>query len=133
MPFNKGLSGNTDIGFQEGREFRLTEPIDNTLAAVVVRVTSPINFVLKLQKLSATSGSITMLAYRSDAGIPSGTFVPSKYYANNNQQTGITYVGQIQVDVGGVFVPTNVLNYKDKLSVLVANATAHASNVGEGL
>jgi hypothetical protein len=91
MPFSKGLLGDTNIGFYEGREFRLTKPIDTTVTTLVIRVTSPINFLLKLQKISAIAGNITMLAYRSNAGVPSGTFVPSKYYANNNQQPTTLY------------------------------------------
>ena len=49
-------------GFWEGREFRLNEPIDTSSATFVIKVVSPINFILQLQRLVSETGRIEMRA-----------------------------------------------------------------------
>lgn len=116
-------------GFWENREFRLNEPIPTT--GKVIRVTAPIDFLLQLQQIMSVDGEVTMLAYRAEDGAEGGTWSPSKYYARNNQTSfAPAYVGQIAVDVGGTFTPTDAMNYKEKLTAKAATATAQVSSVG---
>lgn len=119
----------SQTGFWEKREFRLNEPIPTT--GLVIRVTSPINFVLQLQRLISDDGLVVMRAYRSVDGVEGGTWTPSIYYTHNNSMTeGPEYTAQITVSVGGSFVPTDVLAYKEKLTARAATATAQVSSVG---
>jgi hypothetical protein len=119
----------SQTGFWEKREFRLNEPIPTT--GLVIRVTAPINFVLQLQQLISDDGLIVMRAYTAALGTAGGTWTPSKHYLpNNNMTEGPQYQAQIQVDVGGTFTPTDVLNYREQLRARAASATAQASSVG---
>lgn len=121
----------SQTGFWENREFRLNEPIPT--AGKVIRVTAPINFVLQLQQLISINDEVTMLAYRSDGGTGGGTWTPSLYYAANNQMTDAPeYMGQLTIDTGGTFTPTDPLLYKEKLTAKAASATAQSSSVGAG-
>lgn len=118
-------------GFWEGREFRLNEPIDTSSSTFVIKVVSPIDFVLQLQRLVSETGKIEMRAYRSSDGVEGGTFSASAYYSNNNQMSDVPpYVGQVQVLTGGTFTPTDIDSQKEMIAAKAATATAQVQSVG---
>lgn len=118
-------------GFWEGREFRLNEPIDTSSASFVIKVVSPIDFVLQLQRLVSETGKIEMRAYRSSDGVEGGTFSASPYYSNNNQMSDVpSYNGQVQVLIGGTFTPTDIDSQKEMIVAKAATATAQVQSVG---
>ena len=117
-------------GFWEGREFRLNQPM-TTATTFVIKVVSPINFVLQLQRLVSETGRIEMRAYRSSDGVEGGVFSASPYYSNNNQTSDApSYAGQIQVLIGGTFTPTDIDSQKEKIVAKAATATAQVQSVG---
>lgn len=118
-------------GFWEGREFRLNEPIDTSSATFVIKVVSPIDFVLQLQRLVSETGKIEMRAYRSSGGVEGGTFSASPYYSNNNQMSDApSYSGQVQVLTGGTFTPADIDSQKEMIVAKAATATAQVQSVG---
>lgn len=122
----------SQTGFWEGREFRLFEPIDTSGGDVVLRITAPINFILRWQSLQGTTDTVTMKAYRlSDGGTEGGTFVDTDYQLPNNTMSDTpSYTQVVKWATGGTFTPNNVDLYRDFLEVQVSNATAQQSTVG---
>lgn len=129
--FNEYVRLRVDVGqtsFWEGRESRMVHPIDG---ATVIKVVSLVDFILQDQELVGYDGEIDMKAYRAADGVESGMFVVSPYFvANNQMSTTPAYTSQITVYSGGSFTPTNADNYRDRLKVVTANATAHRQNIG---
>lgn len=118
-------------GFWEGREFRLNQPIDVSGGDFVVKVVSPIDFVLQLQKLVSEDGKVEMRAYRSSDGVEGSVFSASPYYSNNNQMSDTpVYTGQVQVLTGGTFTPTDVDSQREIIVAKAATATAQTQSVG---
>lgn len=138
IPVTVSANGNERVkvdssqtGFWDGREFRLNEPLSLTTDPFVIRITAPIDFILKTQKLISNAEEITMLAYRSGDGTAGGTWNPSKHYApNNDMSTAPSYAGRIAVDIGGTFVATVPENYRERIVSKSAGATAQQQTVG---
>lgn len=138
IPVTVSANGNERVkvdssqtGFWDGREFRLNEPLTITATPFVIRITAPIDFILKTQKLIANAEQITMLAYRSEDGAEGGAWAPSKHYApNNGMSTTPSYAGRISVDIGGTFVATVPANYRERIVSKSAGATAQQQTVG---
>lgn len=122
----------SQTGFWEGREFRLFEPIDTTGGDVVVKITAPIDFILRFQSLQGKTDDVVMKAYRlSDGGTEGGTFADTAYQLPNNAMSGTpAYMQTVKWSVGGTFTPTDPNLYRDFLEVQVSNATAQQSTVG---
>jgi hypothetical protein len=123
----------SQTGFWDGREFRIFEPIDlSGTGRKVIRIVAATDFVLRWQALSAKSGSIVMKAYRlADGGTDTGTWADTIYKLPNNIMSDVEpYTPQVAYQTGGNFVPTDIDLYRDKLEVLVSNATAQQSTVG---
>jgi len=123
----------SQTGFWDGREFRIFEPIDlSGTGRKVIKIIANTDLILRWQALSAKSGNITMKAYRlGDGGNDTGSWADTIYKLPNNiMAESEPYTPQVSYQTGGNFVPTNVNLYRDKLEVLVANATAQQSTVG---
>jgi len=122
----------SQTGFWENREFRIFPPIDTTSGSVCLKITAPIDFILRFQSLECESDALTMKAYRaSDGGLESGTFTATDYQLPNNIMSDTPeYTGQVVYSIGGTWTPTDTDLYRDILSVTVSNATAQQSTVG---
>lgn len=138
IPVTVSANGNERVkvdssqtGFWDGREFRLNEPLTIAATPFVIRLTAPIDFILKTQKLISNAEQITMLAYRSGDGVAGGTWTPSKHYAPNSVMSKApSYAGRISVDIGGTFVATVPENYRERIVAKSSGATAQQQTVG---
>lgn len=119
-------------GFFEGRTFRVDYVVT---APVVIKVISPINFILTSQSLSSHDGISTMRAYRPEDGAEGGAFnVPANIKPNNIMDEHQPYIGEITAFTGGTFTPsdTDPNNARDYIKSKAATATAQVSTVGAG-
>ena len=110
----------------EGRAFRMALEYSFTDVPKVLRFTSPVDFVLTLQKLTADSGALSVRSYR--AGTHAGVWTPVNIWSNNL----ITPIApQVTIDTGGTFTPGGPAT--DVLRLKTAGSTAQKINVGESL
>ncbi len=119
-------------GFWEGREFRLNYPLSiATTSQVVLRFTSPIDFVLQLQSLSASDVGILFRAYRASQGTEGGTWTPvQNLLPNNSISTTPDYTPQCEIDTGGTFTPGGGEMPTETIRLIVVNATGQRATVG---
>ena len=119
-------------GFWEGREFRLNYPMTiNTSDVLVLRFTAPIDFVLQLQALSASTVGLRFRAFREAQGTPGGTWTPVGNLLPNNSVSGTpAYTPQITIDEGGTFVPGGSELPAETIDVKVATASGQRITVG---
>lgn len=119
--------------FFEGKQFRTF--IEYSIPAGetrVIRVTSPVNFVLLGQTLECDEGFCRMVAV-AGGGTPGGSFSDALPIIGKNRMTERPlpyYAAQITVHTGGTHVdgtPVEILRVK------TANATAQQSSVGGGV
>lgn len=132
-PTKKEFNADT-IAFDEGREFRGIFPLDlGTKNPTILKIVAPIDFILKFQSLNLKSGEATMLAYRLVDGTESGVFALSaRMIPNNFMSSAPNYTQQVfyYENTTGNFVPNDINDWKDKLSVKVATATGQQTTVG---
>ena len=116
-------------GFFEGREFRGFVEFDVALGATtVLRVTSPVDFILFEQKLQADQGHVRIEASRD--GAAGGSWTPvTTIFGKNRMASRPTpfYVGQLTVDTGGTYTGGTLL---EVLSCKADTNTNQAQSVG---
>lgn len=118
-------------GFSEGREFRISYPLSVGETPVVLRVESPIDFVLQEQSLSVDSHGIIFEAYRDNQGAQGGSFSPIPIYCNNLMiACGAEYTRQIEITTGGTFTPSVGEQAVETIRLLTAGSTAQRATVG---
>jgi len=98
-------------GFFEGREFRSFIEFDLAQSAsLVIRVTSPIDFILFEQVLQADSGQVRLEARQG--GTAGGTFVAAPVIGKNRMAARPTpvYTSQIALATGGTYTGGTLLD-----------------------
>lgn len=116
-------------GFWEGREFRFDLEIS---APIVVKFSSPVNFILQSQTLESRDGVATFTAYRAIDGVASGSFVGDDIVnlPNNAMSDTPAYTQQTVITAGGSFVPNEGAIARELIKVEAATATAQNQTVG---
>lgn len=116
-------------GFWEGREFRFDLEIAGN---VVVKFSSPVDFILQSQSLESREGLATFTAYRAADGVPSGSFVGDNIAnsPNNAMSDAPAYTQQTVITAGGSFVPSEGAIARELIKVKAATATAQKQTVG---
>lgn len=116
-------------GFWEGREFRFDLEIS---APIVVKLSSPVDFILQSQSLESRDGLATFTAYRAADGVPSGSFVADGIVnsPNNSMSDTPDYTQQTVITAGGSFVPNEGAKAREIIKVKAATATAQRQTVG---
>lgn len=118
-------------GFFEGREFRFDYEISGNY---VVKVSSPVNFILQDQSLASHDSEATFTAWRSEQGTPGGTFTGDDVQTlpNNGMTDAPIYAPQIVVTGGGSFTPDAGEKPREFIKSVAATATAQRTTVGGG-
>lgn len=122
-------------GFWDGREFRISYPVSvATTSKVVLKVVSPVDFILQRQSLYADEEGFIFQAYRSAQGTQGGTFGTNiPIYANNSQSSAPEYTRQVTITTGGTFTPGVGETPTETVRIRVSTATSKSSTVGEVL
>lgn len=117
-------------GFWEGREFRVRHIVTGPY---VIRVSSPIDFILQLQSMTSNNGTLTFSAYRSAQGTPGGTFDQEIHtLPNNGMSTAPAYTQQVSFLGGGTFTPGVDEDPAEYVKIISSTATAQRTTVGGG-
>ena len=117
-------------GFFDGRQFRLYLIISSP---IVVKFTSPVDFILQEQVLSSNDGIATFAAYRSDQGSAAGVFDGAVNTFNNNQTSTVPpYAGVITQLTGGSFTPDAGSQPLEIITVKAATSNNRRQTVGGG-
>lgn len=116
-------------GFWEGREFRFDLEVAGSL---VVKFSSPVNFILQSQTLESREGLATFTAYRGIDGTPGGSFVADDIVnlPNNAMSDTPAYTKQTVITAGGTFTPNENAVPRELIKVEAATATAQNQTVG---
>lgn len=94
-------------GFWNGNQFRISFELDITTTPTVIKLSSPIDFILEDQHFTCDHGGYSFKAYRASQGAPSGSFTtPVDIWQNNFMAQAPVYVGQVTAFTGGAFTPT---------------------------
>lgn len=122
---------NAQTGFWENREYRFDLEVS---APIVVKFSSPINFILQFQSLNSHDGEATFTAYRAADGTPGGTFSPAgiSNLPNNAMDNVPAYSKQITITSGGTFTPNGGAIAREFIKAVAATATAQQTTVGGG-
>ena len=116
-------------GFFEGREFRTF--VEFSIASgvtFVVKVVSPINFILSSQTLNVDDGYLRFSAVAGD-GTPGGTFSTTHPIIGKNRMTerpSPNYTAQITVSSGGTHTGGTEV---EVTRIKAANATSQATTI----
>lgn len=116
-------------GFWEGREFRFDLEIS---APIVVKFSSPVNFILQSQSLESREGLATFTAYRAADGVPSGSFVGDDIANSPNNAMSDTpaYTQQTVITSGGTFTPNQGVMPRESIKVKASTSNAQRQTVG---
>lgn len=122
-----GLVVDNDTGgFASGRQFRFNFPLVIAGADIVIKFTSPVDFVLRKQSFSCIEGGYEFNAYR--LGTEGGVFTSAPFYSNNFQSDAPAYTPQVTIESGGTFTPSGPS--VELVQIKTASATAQQSSVG---
>lgn len=116
-------------GFWAGREFRFDLEVDS---AIVVKFSSPIDFILQSQTLESRDGIATLAAYQSADGVAGGTFTSDGIVnlPNNAMSDAPSYTKQIVITSGGTFTPNAGAAPREQITVKASTSTAQRQTVG---
>lgn len=116
-------------GFWAGREFRFDLEVDG---AIVVKFSSPIDFILQSQTLESRDGIATFTAYKSADGVAGGTFTSDGIVnlPNNAMSDAPSYTKQIAITSGGTFTPNVGAVPREQITVKASTSTAQRQTVG---
>lgn len=101
---------------------------------LVLKVVSPVNFMIHHQGLSVDAGGVALRAYRSTQGAEGGTFAATvPLISANFMSEEPEYVFQASITTGGSFTPSAppVGTAVETLRVLTSGATAQQTTVGK--
>jgi len=119
------------VCFAEGRQFRISYPFAITNAAVVLKVSSPIDFILRTQTLAVNAGGVEFNAFRDAQVTESTPFTEAvPVFANNFQSTALDYTRQIDIFNGGTITVNEGEAPVEIIRVITAGATAQRTTVG---
>lgn len=92
-------------GFWEGREFRFDYEISG---AIVFKFSSPVDFILQSQTLLSHDDEATLTVWSASQGTEDSPFnTPVTILPNNGMSDAPAYTGQITINTGGAFTPTD--------------------------
>lgn len=116
-------------GFWEAREFRFDLEIS---APIVVKFSSPIDFILQSQKLESRDGLATFAAYRSIDGVVGGVFTSDgiSNLPNNAMSEAPEYSPQVEITSGGTFAPNSGVIPREVIKTKASTSTAQNQTVG---
>lgn len=119
------------VCFAEGRQFRISYPFTITEAPVVVKVSSPIDFILRTQTLAVNAGGVEFNAFRDTQVTESTPFTDEvPVFANNFQSTALDYTRQIDILNGGTITVGEGEVSVETIRVITSGATAQRTTVG---
>lgn len=116
-------------GFWEGREFRFDLEIN---APIVVKFSSPVNFILQAQTLESRDGLATLDVYAAEDGVDNGGFFPDGVInlPNNAMSDTPAYTKQTVITVGGDFLPSGGSLPRETIKVKASTSNAQRQTVG---
>ena len=123
-----------DRAFLEGREFRVSYPLNIPAATpVVLKFVATTDFDLALQTLTCDTESILFEAFRQVQGVEGGSFSDNvPIYRNNGKRTTLPNVTPTtSITTGGTFTPNENETSVETIRLKTSGATAQASTVGE--
>lgn len=116
-------------GFWQGREFRFDLEVAGD---VVVKFSSPVDFMLQSQTLESRDGLATFTAYSGADGVAGGVFTADgvSLLPNNAMSDAPVYANQIAITKGGTFTPNAGAIPRESIKVKAATSTAQRQTVG---
>lgn len=111
-------------GFFDGRMFELNRKITSP---IVFRFVSPVPFILHAQSVSCSDGDIEMFAWDQSQVTVGGTWTPTPFWRQNENNT--TYNSQVTISQGGSIVVNDLNHYRDYARVKAPSATAQQTTV----
>lgn len=116
-------------GFWEGREFRFDLEVS---APIVVKFSSPVDFILQSQILESRDGLATFTAYSGNDGVEGGTFTADGVVnlPNNAMSDTPTYTQQAVITSGGTFAPSQGAIPRESIKVKASTSNAQRQTVG---
>ena len=117
-------------GFWNGNQFRISYELTVTATPIVVKLVSPIDFILENQHFTCDHGGYVFRAYRASQGSPSGSFTTLiDIWQNNFMAQAPVYAGQVTAFTGGAFTPTVGVNAVETIRMM-ANTGGAAPTSG---
>ena len=121
-------------GFSLGQEYRFFFELDIPVGeSRWVRVTAPINFILRAQNAAVDDGALRFRAWRdaTDVGPWAAPASPTSGWFNRNSvaQDKFGYVGQIVVEIGGDGAALEDGTVSEIARIKSAGSTAHQATV----
>lgn len=116
-------------GFWEGREFRFDLEIS---APIVVKFSSPVDFILQSQVLESRDGLATFEVYGASDGAEGGTFTGDGIInlPNNAMSDTPVYTQQTVITAGGTFTPNPGAIPRESIKVKASTSSAQRQTVG---
>lgn len=115
-----------DIGFWEGRQFRISHEFSvPTGQSLIIRFTALNNFLLLRQEIIVDSGGIRFNALRD--GVSGGSWSPIPIISKNVMSITPQYSAKTVIDQGGTVSGGTVV---EVLRAVASGATAQAASVG---
>lgn len=116
-------------GFWEGREFRFDLEVS---APIVVKFSSPVDFILQSQTLESRDGLATFEVYGASDGVEGGTFSGDWVInlPNNAMSDAPVYTQQTVITAGGAFTPSTGAIPRESIKVKASTSSAQRQTVG---
>lgn len=119
-----------NTAFWEGKEYRIDLEYSVGATPIVIKFSSPINFILQSQTLACDQEAVRLRVYRDSQGVEGGTFsqVQPIYKVNFMTETP-SVPNQVSITKGGTFTPNGGEVAVETIRVRAANATAQKATV----
>ena len=96
-----------------------------------MKVSAPIDFILRVQSLDVSAGGVEFTAFRDTQVTEVGAFTDEvPIFANNNQSTALPYTREISILNGGSITINQGEVPVETIRVITSGATAQRTTVG---